>query len=68
MSNSLITAEAFNVASAALKYASKTNVKEAAAELERLFYSPAELHKLHHIRDMLHLEPGHSLNQSNTKN
>lgn len=48
-----ISEESYRIACAVLKCASKTSVQEAFSELEKLFYSPEELQKQHHIREML---------------
>lgn len=44
--------EAFTLAMCVLKCAQKTSIKEAADELETLFYSPEELRTLRQSREM----------------
>lgn len=47
-----ITKEAYQIACAALKCASKTSIDDAFRELDELFYNPEELQKQRHNREM----------------
>lgn len=63
-----ISQESYLVACAVLKCASKTSIKNAANELDAIFYSPQELRKQHHIREMWRQELKGSLAQETPEN
>lgn len=63
-----ISKEAFSLACAVLKCASKTSIANASNELDALFYSPQELQKLRHIREMWRQRLEDSLGQEIQKN